>query len=901
MPANSGLLFRAKSLPGEFSVMVKVFVNGVEVEVDATSTILKAAEKAGISIPTFCYHPRMDPAGSCRICAVELEDSKRVVMSCVTPVSDGMRILTESAKVADARKTNLELLLLHHPLDCPVCDCGGECPLQNMSFSYGASDSRFESHRNDEVEDIKSDVLVFNSNRCILCGKCVRICDEVQDVHAIGFINRGFDTVIGPPLGKKLDCEFCGDCLEVCPTGAITDKFVRYQYRPWQLEKTKTTCTYCASGCQMNVETEKEAIIRVTSSEGEGPNEGSLCAIGRFGFSHVQSTERLDKPYARSFSRLVPTEWDSVIPELAEKLSSIVRVGPDRIATLVSPRIPMEDAYLIQGFSRRVLRSNYIDSGARYGFMNAAYPIGKATGTLRPMVDHQDLLKAKVILVIGADPTSESNITGLFLKRAVRKEKSRMYYVGSESVSITSRAKDHIRVLPGGEGLFAWILSEEISSQEAHRHPDFLSRKEELFKSFNVDPQAYTRLVQDLREAQTGIIITGRVFHRIQSAYAAMENLLRMVQSLGWVEKEGCGILPLPEVGNDLGVLMMGATYEWLPGLLDSQDSECKKKWESTWGDHLSYGKGGGLKEILEGINAGNIKGLISFGENPLTHFSPHSGVHEILAKLELIVSIDLFQTSLSDQAHYLLPAASSYERAGHVVSVEGFVQSLSPAMTYWGESLSDGEIVSRLSESMGHPLSNGSTSEISKEIFTLMPDLSPSTRNGEHFMGPTGNLILPTQTPQPPHKADRNTVSQKMHSNHKEAPSAHSPILPENISGEGEFVLALNKSLFHSGKMTLLDPSLMKMKSAASLRINRQTAKKLKIKKNELVLIENKYGTCTIPVELTSGVTENELQVPYHFVSPDLLSLFPGEMNYSGPCHTVTMLRTRVTLKKIE
>lgn len=881
--------------------MVKVFVNGVEVEVDATSTILKAAEKAGISIPTFCYHPRMDPAGSCRICAVELEDSKRVVMSCVTPVSDGMRILTESAKVADARKTNLELLLLHHPLDCPVCDCGGECPLQNMSFSYGASDSRFESHRNDEVEDIKSDVLVFNSNRCILCGKCVRICDEVQDVHAIGFINRGFDTVIGPPLGKKLDCEFCGDCLEVCPTGAITDKFVRYQYRPWQLEKTKTTCTYCASGCQMNVETEKEAIIRVTSSEGEGPNEGSLCAIGRFGFSHVQSTERLDKPYARSFSRLVPTEWDSVIPELAEKLSSIVRVGPDRIATLVSPRIPMEDAYLIQGFSRRVLRSNYIDSGARYGFMNAAYPIGKATGTLRPMVDHQDLLKAKVILVIGADPTSESNITGLFLKRAVRKEKSRMYYVGSESVSITSRAKDHIRVLPGGEGLFAWILSEEISSQEAHRHPDFLSRKEELFKSFNVDPQAYIRLVQDLREAQTGIIITGRVFHRIQSAYAAMENLLRMVQSLGWVEKEGCGILPLPEVGNDLGVLMMGATYEWLPGLLDSQDSECKKKWESTWGDHLSYGKGGGLKEILEGINAGNIKGLISFGENPLTHFSPHSGVHEILAKLELIVSIDLFQTSLSDQAHYLLPAASSYERAGHVVSVEGFVQSLSPAMTYWGESLSDGEIVSRLSESMGHPLSNGSTSEISKEIFTLMPDLSPSTRNGEHFMGPTGNLILPTQTPQPPHKADRNTVSQKMHSNHKEAPSAHSPILPENISGEGEFVLALNKSLFHSGKMTLLDPSLMKMKSAASLRINRQTAKKLKIKKNELVLIENKYGTCTIPVELTSGVTENELQVPYHFVSPDLLSLFPGEMNYSGPCHTVTMLRTRVTLKKIE
>jgi predicted molibdopterin-dependent oxidoreductase YjgC len=881
--------------------MVKVFVNGVEVEVDATSTILKAAEKAGVSIPTFCYHPRMDPAGSCRICAVELEDSKRVVMSCVTPVAEGMRILTESAKVADARKTNLELLLLHHPLDCPVCDCGGECPLQNMSFAYGASDSRFESHRNDEVEDIKSDVLVFNSNRCILCGKCVRICDEVQDVHAIGFINRGFDTVIGPPLGKKLDCEFCGDCLEVCPTGAITDKFVRYQYRPWQLEKTKTTCTYCASGCQMNVETEKEAIIRVTSSEGEGPNEGSICAIGRFGFSHVQSTERLDKPYARSFSRLVPTEWDSVIPEIAERIRKIAGTGPDRIATLVSPRITLEDAYLIQGFTRRVLRSNFIDSGARYGFMNAAFPIARATGTLRPMVDHQDLLKAKVILVIGADPTAESNITGLFLKRAIRKEKARMYYVGSESVSITARAKEHIRVLPGGEGLFAWVLSEEIAGEESSRHPEFLAKKEDLFKSFNVDPQAYTKLVQDLRESPTGVIITGRVFHRIQSAFDAMESLIRMTNALGWVEKEGCGILPLPEVGNDLGVLMMGATHEWLPGLLDSQDPENKKKWEATWGEPLSYGKGGGLKEILEGIKSGAIKGLISFGENPLTHFSPNSEVREILSKLDLLVSVDLFQTSLSDQAHFLLPAASSYERSGHVVSVEGFVQALNPAMTYWGESLTDGEIVSRLAECMGVPFATRSTGEVSKEIFTLMPDLSPSTRNGDHFMGPTGNLILPTIVNQPPHKADRKTVMKRMASRAENWKSAITPIQPEIISGEGDFVFALNKSLFHSGKMTLLDPSLMKMESSAFVRINRQTAKKLKIKKNENVLIENSYGSCILPVELTSGVTENELQVPYHFDSPDLMGLFPGEINYSGTCSTVTMLRTRVTLKKIE
>ncbi len=889
------------SLPGEFSLMVKVFVNGIEVEVEPTSTILKAAEKAGIPIPTFCYHPRLDPAGSCRICAVELEDSKRVVMSCVTPVSDGMRVLTESAKVADARKTNLELLLLHHPLDCPVCDCGGECPLQNMSFSYGASDSRFESHRNDEAEDIKSDVLVFNSNRCILCGKCVRICDEVQDVHAIGFINRGFDTVIGPPLGKKLDCEFCGDCLEVCPTGAITDKFVRYQYRPWQLEKTKTTCTYCSSGCQMNVETEKEAIIRVTSAEGEGPNEGSLCAIGRFGFSHVQGTERLDKPYSRSFSRLVPTEWDPVLTEIAEKMKAIVKGGPDRIATLVSSRIPLEDAYLIQAFSRKVLKSNYIDSSARYGFMNAAAPIIRATGTIRPLVDHQDLLKAKVILVIGGDPTSESNITGLYLKKAVRKGKAKLYYVGSDSVSITQRAKDHLRILSGGEGLFAWVLGEEISRKPEDRHPEFLSKKEELFKSFNVDPQAFTRLVEDLKEAPTGIIMTGRMFHRIGSAQEAMNSLLDVVRGLGWFEKDGCGILPLPEVGNDLGVLMMGATHEWLPGLLDSQDAENKRKWESTWGSALSYGKGGGLKEILEGIEAGTIKGLISFGENPIDHFSPHSDVTKILSSLDLLVSVDLFQTSLADHAGYLLPAASSYERSGHVVSIEGFVQAVKPAMTFWGESLPDGEIVLRLSALMGAPVETRTTEDVSKEIFTLLPDLSPSTRNGDHYMGPTGNIFLPAVVSQPPHKANRAAVLERTGSAGRAQAGSRKTIVAESISGEGEFVLSLNKSLFHSGKMTLLDPSLMKMKSAASVRINRQTAKKLKIKKGESVRIHNAFGSCLIPVELTAGISEYEIQIPYHFDSPNIQALFSGEKTFTGESSTPAILRTRVSVSKNE
>jgi predicted molibdopterin-dependent oxidoreductase YjgC len=875
--------------------MAKVTINGIEVEVDPSMTVLKAAEKVGIVIPTFCYHPRMDPAGSCRICAVELEDSKRVVMSCVTPVSDGMRVLTESPKIHDARKTNLELLLLHHPLDCPVCDCGGECPLQNMSFAYGATETRFESHRNDEPEDIKSDVLVFNPNRCILCGKCVRICDEIQDVHAIGFINRGFDTIIGPPLGKKLDCEFCGDCYEVCPTGAITDHFTRYKYRPWQLEKQKTTCAYCASGCQIFVETENEAIVRVTSREGVGPNEGSICAVGRFGFNHVQTSERFDTPYMRSLHRLVPATWEDVLPEISSRLDAIRKKGMDRVAGLISTRVPMEDAYVFQSFFRNVLRSNMIDSGARFGFMNAALPLVSATGTLRPLVDHEDILKAKVLLVIGTDPVAESNITGLFLKRAARKERSKLYVVDSEAVTISTRAKDHIRLLPGGEKLFVSVLNEEIS-HNGELSPEWTAKKEELFKNWNVDPGAYQRLVNDLKSAESGVIVTGRKAYRNENGPSIMELMVRLIGSLGWVGKAGSGLFLLPENANDLGVLMMGGTHEWLPGLISAKDQASKSRWESAWGRRLAYGNGGSLGEILKGIESGQINALISLGENPLSHFPEGSKVRDTLSKLDLLIVLDLFQNQLSDMAHFVLPVSSAFERGGHFVSAEGFVQPIKATMAHWGESLPDWEILSRIAHGMGESLGFESLDSITAEILRFLPDLTPSTRNGAHFQGPTGEITIPDNRESPPHKADRETVSVRYAQWQEKAPLRNGEVHP--IPGEGEFILALTKSLFHSGKMTLNDPNLLSIQPEGKIRINRQVARKRKIKKGEKITVRSSFGSATMIAEPSSSVAEFELLFPSHFANGEILGLFPPDLEFDRDTGVPAQHRIRVSLE---
>lgn len=867
-------------LVGEAASMVKLTVNGKEVEVPGGTTILHAAAAAGFSIPTFCYNPRMDPAGSCRICAVELEDTKRTVMGCITQVSEGMKVLTESSKVHEARKTNLELLLLHHPLDCPVCDCGGECPLQNMSFSYGGSDSRFESHRNDEPEDMKSEVLVFNSNRCILCGKCVRICDEIQDVHAIGFINRGFDTVIGPPLGKKLDCEFCGDCMEVCPTGAITDRFVRYQFRPWQMERTETTCTSCSSGCRMVVDTENEAIVRISSKEGLGPNEGSICVVGRFGYSAVQSKSRLEIPHVKKAQRLVPTSWEEILPEISSRLSKIASTGPGRVAGLISSQLPLEDAFVFQRFMRQTLQSNFLDSEARQGLMNMAIPLVSATGSLRPLVDHEDILKADLIVVLGADPAVESNITGLAIKKAVRKNKAALYLVHGRDVSLSTRAREVIRLAPGYEAVFLRTLREILSSSAEDLSTEVKSRLER----WGANPEAVLRLAKDMKSAKKTIFVTGRRFHRSNTGFEASSELIRLLAERNLLASDGSGLFVLPESGNDLGVLMMGGTSEWLPGLLDTKNSEQRSVWENHWNCKLPAG-GGGLREIISGIESGEIRALISLGVDPLVFLPDTAHLKKILSKLELIVVADMFQGPLADMAHYLLPSASPFERSGHVVSAEGFVQPLAAAMAPWGNALTEGELVLRLATHMNQPLPFDNLAAVSSEIFRIFPDLRPSTRNAPYFQGKTGEILLATPRQQPPHKAERESVLSRVPAFLKQEslPLDEPKMGDPSKRGEDTFVLTLSKSINHAGTQTILDSNLMTIEGEGLLRVPRQWARKKKLKKGACVSVSTPHGRISLPIDPVAGMADGEVHFPFHFADARFMALFPGSFSFNA------------------
>ena len=347
---------------------VRLTIDGKEVLANRGETILQAALKAGIEIPHLCYHPRLKPTGACRLCVVEVEGARTLVASCAAPVADGMVVHTKSDRVIKARKLVLELLLSDHPQDCLTCESAGECLLQKYAYEYGVEGKRFEGERR-QLPKIGTPFFEYDPNKCILCGRCVAACDEVRGRGVIDFTNRGFATVIKPPfemLHIDAGCQLCGECVQVCPVGALTEKSRRFAGRTWETHKTRTVCPYCGVGCEIEVHTKDNRITHITAVEDSPVNHGSLCVKGRFGWSFVNSDERLKKPLVRKGRRFVETTWDEALSLVAERLLEIRdKEGPDAIGFLASAKCTNEDNYLLQKFARSVIGTNNIDHCAR--------------------------------------------------------------------------------------------------------------------------------------------------------------------------------------------------------------------------------------------------------------------------------------------------------------------------------------------------------------------------------------------------------------------------------------------------------------------------------------------------------------------------------------------------------
>src|SRR6202789_933665 len=403
-------------------------VDGKKLTAPAGTLLIEACREASIAVPQFCYYPGLSLQAACRMCLVRLEKVPKLQTACTTPVTEGMVVVTESEEIKQARKATIELLLGNHPLDCPVCDAGGECELQDMTFKYGAGESKFVEIKQHREEQQWSPVVFFDRPRCILCYRCVRVCGEGMDVWALGVQNRGAGSVIAPNKQDHLDCEECGMCIDICPVGALTSGAYRYKTRPWEMSHVGTICTHCGDGCKttLGVRRSNEGmdIVRGDNRDKSGINGDFLCIKGRYAFDFTAREDRLTKPLIKQADgQFKPVSWDEAIDFAAKKLREIRDTrGGSAIGVIGSNRTTNEESYLLQKFARTVLGTNNIDH-----HRTADYPPFTAALKNHPEASLRDIASAKAILLLGIAPTEQHPGLAWQIRTNVRLNQARLY------------------------------------------------------------------------------------------------------------------------------------------------------------------------------------------------------------------------------------------------------------------------------------------------------------------------------------------------------------------------------------------------------------------------------------------------------------------------------------------
>ena len=540
---------------------VRLTIDGTTVAVPKGTLVIEAARRVGVMIPHFCYHPKLKPDANCRMCLVEIEKMPKLQTACSTPVAEGMSVRTATTVVDDAHKSVLEFILANHPLDCPVCDQGGKCDLQDFSHQYTPTTSRFTETKRIFQKEYFSPLIETQMNRCVQCLRCVRYCDEVMDVKALAPVGRGTMTEIKHFAAHQLDCEFCGGCVQICPVGAIVSRLSMYEYRPWMLKRAETICTFCGDGCRMTVQTKGNELIEVNSQYGAGRNNGDLCARGFFGFHVSTHAERLTHPLIRRNGTLVEATWEDALEYVAEQALRLkLAHGPDAFGGLITSRCTNEDLYLFQKFMRQVIGTNRIDSSARYGHLSGVQALKRVQGTHRWTIAFEDIAAADTLLLVGTNITETSPVTGLRVKEAVKKRQATLMTVEAlepavDTLSnIANLATQHFPTHPAqfGDtviGLIKAVLDQQlVDATVAREAPAFVDRLtailrerswESLESTTGHTKSQWMESAQTVSTAKRLVILVGNGVLRQSGGQGTVTNLLDLLILLGKLGRPG--------------------------------------------------------------------------------------------------------------------------------------------------------------------------------------------------------------------------------------------------------------------------------------------------------------------------------------------------------------------------
>ena len=784
---------------------VILVIDGIAVEVPAGTMIVEAAKKLGIDIPTFCYDERLKSVGACRMCLVEVEKSPKLVASCATPVAQNMIVHTKSPKVLKARKGVLEFLLINHPLDCPTCDKGGECPLQNLTYDHGPTNTRYKENKIRFIEDINRKFddkplgpeILLCSNRCIMCFKCVRIVREIAGEADLGAFNRSAFAKIDVLDEVAFADEYSGNTVEYCPVGALTSRSFRYKIRNWLLKKTPSICNLCSVGCNISIEWSGGRVYRHMARPNSAVDNGWLCDRGRYSFDIAGSERRVTCPYIRHDLNLAPSTWDEAIDLTTKHLRKIIDGNRGaEVAVTGSPMLSNEEAYAIRRFFEDVIKTSNIDFQT-----DSSRPLEPE---LIDMIGLEgsitDLENDKTFLFIGYDPAIEHPVASLRIRKAISQNGARAIFIGSYDKRLGNFPVTNIRIPYGSEAeVIGYILTQLTN------HSGKMADKS------NFNDEELLALINLLRDSSGIHIMVGQGFFNHHDRRGLLSKLLKFKKAIN------ANLSILPANGNFIGVSHFGLYGD---------------------PDH-SFSK------ILAQIEAGEIKTLFIFGADPVDEYPDRKYVQDVLKKLEFLAVIAPFMNATALLASVVFPQALLPDYGGTFVNIEGRIQQFHPISeksvrdikAAWG-------ILGEFSDILGLGTVWYHDSQIREDMANKLKGLETVTSI------PYDGMLFPFK-------------------DEREFAFDDSPLLthPQGTK-EYPYILQFAESVHHHGYLTEKSENLMRISGKQIVLINTVDAIREEITDGQIIKLDAKTDTLEVAANVTDIVNRGELLLLNSFAS---------------------------------
>ncbi|MEI7574836.1 MAG: hypothetical protein RLZZ349_821 [Pseudomonadota bacterium] len=734
---------------------VTLIIDDREITVPEGTSIMRASIMAGINVPKLCATDSLEPFGSCRLCLVEIEGRRGYPASCTTPVAEGLKVHTQTAKLADIRRGTMELYISDHPLDCLTCATNGDCELQDMAGAVGLREVRYgyegENHLKAE-KDESNPYFTFDPSKCIVCSRCVRACEETQGTFALTISGRGFESKVASGISNFLDseCVSCGACVQACPTATLMEKTVIDHGVPEH--SVTTTCAYCGVGCSFDAEMKGEEVIRMVPNKNGGANHGHSCVKGRFAWGYATHQDRITTPMIRKSIhdewRIV--SWSEAIEYAASEIKRIsAKYGKDAMGGITSSRCTNEEVYVTQKLVRAVFGTNNVDTCARVCHSPTGYGLKQTIGESAGTQTFDSVMKSDVIMIIGANPTDGHPVFASQMKRRLR-EGAKLIIADPRAIDLVDnsphiRADYHLNLRPGTNVALISALAHVVVTEGLVKE-DFVKERCEwdsfvLWRDFVAKPENSPEALADelgvnpvlIRDAARLFATGGNaaiyyglgVTEHSQGSTMVM-GIANLAMATGNVGREGVGINPLRGQNNVQGSCDMGSMPHEYPGYRHVSDPAAKALFEAAWGRPLSDEPGLRIPNMLDLAGEGRFKALYCVGEDIAQSDPNTQHVTHALESMECVIVQDLFLNETAMFAHVFFPGASFLEKSGTFTNAERRISPVRRVMTpknnVGGQGYEDWEITAMLSKALGYEMHYRHTSDIMDEIAALTP-----------------------------------------------------------------------------------------------------------------------------------------------------------------------------------